>query len=147
MSSAESLSHHTGESQQVITADRRRWAGLIILCAALFLEAMNLSSINVQLPAIRVSLHLSTATAQFVVSAYLATYAGFLLLGGRVADVLGRCRVFVCGVALFGLASLAGGLAADPTLLVVGRAVQGIGAALTTPTNGESHDLGNGCDR
>jgi len=94
---------------------------------------MNLSSINVQIPAIRQSLHLSTATAQFVVSAYLVTYAGFLLLGGRLADVLSRRLVFIGGVALFGLASLMGGLAGDPTLLVVARAVQGIGAALTAP--------------
>jgi len=94
---------------------------------------MNLSSINVQIPAIRQSFHLSTATAQFVVSAYLVTYAGFLLLGGRLADVLSRRLVFIGGVALFGLASLMGGLAGDPTLLVVARAVQGIGAALTAP--------------
>jgi EmrB/QacA subfamily drug resistance transporter len=133
MSYAESSHHQAMESQQVIAVEGRRWAGLMVLCAALFLEAMNLSSINVQIPVIRDSLQLSTATAQFVVSVYLATYAGFLLLGGRLADVLGRRRVFMCGVALFGLASLAGGLAVEPTLLVVARAVQGIGAALTTP--------------
>src|SRR5262245_55029284 len=133
MSFAESSRRQAGESQQVVAAEGRRWAGLIVLCAALFLEAMNLSSINVQIPAIRESLQLSTATAQFVVSAYLATYAGFLLLGGRLADVLGRRRAFICGVALFGLASFAAGLATEPTLLVVRRAMQGIGAALTTP--------------
>lgn len=88
---------------------------------------------NVQLPAIRQSLHLSTATAQFVVSTYLVTYAGFLLLGGRIADQLDRRLVFMGGVALFGLASLAGGLAFEPTLLVVARAAQGIGAAFTAP--------------
>lgn len=133
MSFAESKLRPAGESQQVVKTGQRRWASLIVLCTALFLEAMNLSSINVQIPAIRESLHLSTATAQFVVSAYLVTYAGFLLLGGRIADVLGRRRLFLCGVALFGLASLAGGLAGEPTLLVAARAVQGIGAALTTP--------------
>ncbi len=133
MSYAESSLRQVGESQPVVEACRRRWASLIVLCAALFLEAMNLSSINVQIPAIRQSFHLSTATAQFVVSAYLVTYAGFLLLGGRLADVLSRRLVFIGGVALFGLASLMGGLAGDPTLLVVARAVQGIGAALTAP--------------
>jgi EmrB/QacA subfamily drug resistance transporter len=134
MSFAESKLRPAGEAlQQVAEASRRRWASLIVLCAALFLEAMNLSSINVQIPAIRESLHLSTATAQFVVSAYLVTYAGFLLLGGRLADVLGRRLVFIGGVALFGLASLAGGLAGNPALLIVARAVQGIGAALTAP--------------
>jgi EmrB/QacA subfamily drug resistance transporter len=131
--SAESSLRQVGEAQPEIEVRRRRWASLIVLCAALFLEAMNLSSINVQIPAIRESLHLSTATAQFVVSAYLVTYAGFLLLGGRIADVFDRRLVFIGGVALFGLASLAGGLALDPTLLVVARAVQGIGAAFTAP--------------
>jgi fucose permease len=77
MSYAKSSRHQTREAWQVVEASRRRWASLIVLCAALFLEAMNLSSINVQIPAIRESLHLSTATAQFVVSAYLVTYAGF----------------------------------------------------------------------
>src|SRR6266705_3100972 len=124
MSFAEFSRSPAGEApQQVAEFSRSRWAALIVLCTALFLEAMNLSSINVQVPAIRESLHLSTAIAQFVVSAYLVTYAGFLLLGGRLADVLDRRLVFIGGVALFGLASLAGGLAGDPTLLVVARAV------------------------
>lgn len=134
MSSTESnLSSAGAASQQIASADRRRWAGLIVLCVALFLEAMNLSSISVQIPAISGDLHLSTATEQFLVSAYLVTYAGFLLLGGRVADLLSRRFVFMSGVALFGLASLAGGLAQNPTLLIVARAIQGIGAAFTAP--------------
>lgn len=120
-------------SRQVVRADRRRWAGLAVLCVALFLEAMNLSSISVQIPVISEDLHLSTATAQFVVSAYLVTYAGFLLLSGRLADLLSRRFIFISGVTLFGLASLAAGLAQDPILLVVARAGQGIGAAFTTP--------------
>src|SRR5581483_12490887 len=93
MSSTESSPSQIGEAQPVVGVNKGRWAGLIVLCAALFLEAMNLSSINVQIPAISENLHLSTATAQFVVSAYLVTYAGFLLLGGRTADLLGRRRV------------------------------------------------------
>ena len=121
------------EARPAGSTSRKRWASLIVLCAALFLEAMNLSGINVQIPAIRQSLHLSTASAQFVVSVYLVTYAGFLLLGGRVADRLDRRLVFIGGVSLFGLASLAGGQALDSTLLVVARAVQGIGAAFTAP--------------
>src|SRR4051812_31729885 len=133
MSYAESSPCQVEESQQVVVADQRRWASLIVLCAALFLESMNLSSINVQIPSIRQSLQLSTATAQFVVSAYLVTYAGFLLLGGRIADRLDRRLVFIGGVALFGLASLAGGLALDSTLLVVARAVPGVGGGFTAP--------------
>jgi MFS family permease len=134
MSFAESRPQ-TGEevSQQGVSADQRRWAGLVVLCVALFLEGMNLSSISVQIPVISEDLHLSTSTAQFVVSAYLVTYAGFLLLGGRMADLLGRRFVFIGGVTLFGLASLTAGLARDPILLIASRAVQGIGAAFTTP--------------
>lgn len=131
MSSTESSRSQIGEAQPAVGVNKARWAGFIVLCAALFLEAMNLSSINVQIPAISENLHLSTTTAQFVVSAYLVTYAGFLLLGGRTADLLGRRRVFIGGVGLFGLASFAGGLAGEPVLLVVARAAQGIGAALT----------------
>lgn len=133
MSCAESSFCPVEEPQQVVVADRRRWASLVVLCTALFLEAMNLSSINVQIPAIRESLHLSLETAQFVVSAYLVTYAGFLLTGGRFSDLFSRRLVFLGGVALFGLASLVGGLAENATLLVAARAVQGVGAALTTP--------------
>ncbi|HEU5382986.1 MAG TPA: MFS transporter [Ktedonobacteraceae bacterium] len=134
MSSAESKLHPAWEeSQQAVTTDRRRWAGLILLCVALFLEAMNFSSINVQIPAISADLHLSTATAQFLVSTYLVAYAGFLLLGGRISDLVSRRLVFISSVALFGLASLAAGLAGNAELLIAARAVQGIAAAFTTP--------------
>lgn len=133
MSSVKSTHSQIGKAQPVVRTNQRRWAGLIVLCGALFLETMNLSSINVQIPTLRENLHLSTTTAQFVISAYLVTYAGFLLLGGRAADLLGRRRVFISGVGLFGLASLAGGLAGEPVLLIVARAVQGIGAAFTAP--------------
>lgn len=119
--------------QQAAAVDRRRWVGLIVLCVALFLEAMNFSSISVQIPAISKDLHLSTGTAQFLVSTYLVAYAGFLLLGGRISDLVSRRLVFMSSVALFGLASLAAGLAASPMLLITARAVQGIAAAFTTP--------------
>src|SRR5437762_9260794 len=94
---------------------------------------MNLSSISVQIPPMSQDLHLTTTMAQLLVSAYLVTYAGFLLLGGRIADWLGRRRIFISGVVLFGLASLAAGLAGNAVLLVMARAAQGLGAALTTP--------------
>jgi MFS family permease len=134
MSYAESKLHPAWEeSQQAVTADRRRWAGLIVLCVALFLEAMGFSSISVQVPAISQDLHLSTETAQFLVSTYLVTYAGFLLLGGRISDLVSRRLVFTSSVALFGVASLVAGLAGNPALLIAARAVQGIAAAFTTP--------------
>lgn len=134
MSSAKSDLRFAGDLPlQAARTDRRRWAGLIVLCVALFLEAMGFSSISVQVPAISEALHLSTATAQFLVSTYLVTYAGFLLLGGRISDLVSRRLVFISSVALFGLASLAAGLAGNPTVLIAARAVQGIAAAFTTP--------------
>lgn len=134
MSSTESKLHPAWEeSQQAVTTDRRRWAGLIVLCVALFLEAMGFSSISVQIPAISEGLHLSTTTAQFLVSTYLVTYAGFLLLGGRISDLVSRRFVFMSSVALFGLASLVAGLAGNTAILIAARAVQGIAAAFTTP--------------
>ncbi|GHO47998.1 MFS transporter [Ktedonospora formicarum] len=119
--------------QQVVAADWRRWAGLIVLCVALFLEALNFSSVNVQIPAISEDLGLTTVTAQFLVSTYQVAYAGFLLLGGRISDLVSRRLVFISSVAVFGVASLAAGLAGNPTILIAARAVQGIAAAFTTP--------------
>lgn len=134
MSSAETTRDLAGEvSRQAVGANWRRWAGLFVVCMAVFLEAMNLSSISIQIPALIVDFHLTTTTAQLIVSTYLVAYAGFLLLGGRIADSLGRRFVFIGGVTLFGLASLAAGLAGNVVLLVVARAVQGLGAALTAP--------------
>ena len=134
MSSAETTRDFAGDvSRQAVGANWRRWAGLAVVCMAVFLEAMNLSSISIQIPALIVDFHLATTTAQLIVSTYLVAYAGFLLLGGRIADWLGRRLVFIGGVTLFGLASLAAGLAANVVLLVVARAVRGLGAALTAP--------------
>lgn len=131
MSSAEANIPSIDESSQ--PGDNRRWAGLVLLCGALFLEAMNLSSISVQIPPMSQDLHLSPAIGQLLVSTYLVAFAGFLLLGGKIADWLGRRLIFVCGVTLFGVASLAAGLANDAVVLVIARAAQGLGAALTTP--------------
>ena len=114
--------------------DSRRWAGLVLLCGALFLEAMNLSSISVQIPPMSQDLHLSPTVGQLLVSTYLVAFGGFLLLGGKIADWLGRRLIFVIGVTLFGVASLAAGLANDVVVLVIARAAQGLGAALTTPS-------------
>jgi len=134
MSSAETTRDFAGDvSGQAVGATWRRWAGLVVVCMAVFLEAMNLSSISIQIPALIVDFHLATTTAQLIVSTFLVAYAGFLLLGGRIADWLGRRLVFVSGVTLFGLASLAAGLAANVVLLDVARAVQGLGAAMTAP--------------
>lgn len=111
----------------------RRWTGLLVLCAALLLEGMNIGSVNVQLAPISADLGIAPAALQYIVSAYLVCYAGFLLLGGRAADLLGRRRVFLAGVGVFLIASILAAAAQGLTMLIVARAVQGIGAAISTP--------------
>jgi EmrB/QacA subfamily drug resistance transporter len=113
----------------------RRPLILALCCLAQFLGVLDMTVVNVALPPIRADLGFSTTGLQWVVSAYTLSCAGFLLLGGRAADLFGRRRVFCAGLALFGLASLAGGLAQDPATLVAARAVQGLGGAVMAPTS------------
>ena len=112
---------------------RRAWGALLVLCGALFLDALDVSMIGVALPSIRTDLHMSTSSLQWVVSAYVLGYGGFLLLGGRAADLLGRRRVFLIALGVFVVASALGGLASDGTLLIVTRFVKGLSAAFTAP--------------
>ncbi|PFG99780.1 LOW QUALITY PROTEIN: putative MFS family arabinose efflux permease [Saccharopolyspora erythraea NRRL 2338] len=111
----------------------RHRAALALLAFAQFIIAMDYNIVFVALPEIGVGLEFSAQTLQWVVSAYAVAFGGFLLLGGRAGDLLGRRRTFVAGMTLFALSSLVGGLAATPWLLVVARAVQGLGAALLFP--------------
>jgi EmrB/QacA subfamily drug resistance transporter len=111
----------------------RAWGMLLVLCGALFLDAMDVSMVGVALPSIRADLGLSTSSLQWVVSAYVLGYGGFLLLGGRAADLLGRRRVFLISLAVFVLASAAGGLADDGSLLIATRFIKGVSAAFTAP--------------
>ncbi|MBV9309646.1 MAG: MFS transporter, partial [Solirubrobacterales bacterium] len=113
-------------------AQRRQHRGwvLAVCCIAQFMVILDLSIVNVALPSIQSSLNFSQADLQWVVDAYAITFAGFLMLGGRFADQLGARRTFVVALALFGLASLAGGLAPAQELLIGARAVQGLGGAL-----------------
>ena len=106
---------------------------LALVCAAQFMVVLDVSIVNVALPSIRRELHYSATGLQWVVNAYVLTFAGFLLLGGRIADLFGRRRVFIAGIGLFSLASLLGGLAQTPTQLTVARAVQGLGGAVLSP--------------
>jgi EmrB/QacA subfamily drug resistance transporter len=106
---------------------------LAAVCAAILLDALDLWITQVALPSIQHDLGFSTTALQWVANAYVLTYGGFLLLGGRAADLLGRRRVFVAGLATFGAMSLACGLAPSATPLVASRGLQGIGAALTVP--------------
>ena len=106
---------------------------LVLLCAVQFLDVVDGSIVNVALPSIQHSLHFSQQNLQWVASGYVLTYGGFLLLGGRAADLLGRRRVLVAGVIVFAFCSLAGGLARNESTLIVARLAQGIGAALMAP--------------
>ncbi|WP_328463561.1 MFS transporter [Streptomyces sp. NBC_00448] len=110
------------------------WAVLAAVCAGQFLVVLDVSVVNVALPSMRTALHLSDSGQQWVVNAYALTFAGFLLLGGRAADLFGRKRTFLVGLGLFTAASLAGGLAQDSWMLISARAVQGLGAAVLAPT-------------
>jgi EmrB/QacA subfamily drug resistance transporter len=114
---------------------RHRPLILVLCCLAQFLGVLDTTVVNVALAPIRADLGFSTTGLQWVVSAYTLSCAGFLLLGGRAADLFGRRQVFCAGLALFGLASLAGGLAQDPATLVAARAVQGLGGAVMAPTS------------
>jgi MFS family permease len=115
------------------TLTRRAWGTLIVLCAALFLDALDVSMIGVALPSIRSDLHMSTSSLQWVVSAYVLGYGGFLLLGGRAADLLGRRRMFLVSLGVFVVASALGGFATGATLLIATRFIKGISAAFTAP--------------
>jgi EmrB/QacA subfamily drug resistance transporter len=110
-------------------------ATLLLACLAQFMVILDVSVVNVALPAIRGGLHFSEVDLQWVVNAYTVTFAGFLLLGGRAADMLGRRRVFVAGLVLFAAASLAGGVANSQAVLIAARAVQGLGGAVIAPAS------------
>jgi EmrB/QacA subfamily drug resistance transporter len=109
------------------------WGALLVLCGALFLDALDVSMTGVALPSIRADLGMSTSSLQWVVSAYVLGYGGFLLLGGRAADLLGRRRMFLISLGVFVVASALGGLANDGTLLVITRFIKGVSAGFTAP--------------
>ena len=106
---------------------------LALLCGVAFLDFVDASIVNIALPSIRRALHFSVAGLQWVPSGYLLTYGGFMLLGGRAADLLGRRRVLVAGVIVIGVSSLIGGFAGSSGVLVGARLAQGLGAAMTLP--------------
>jgi MFS family permease len=109
------------------------WGALLVLCGALFLDAMDVSSTGVALPSIREDLDMSTSSLQWVVSAYVLGYGGFLLLGGRAADLLGRRRMFLISLGVFVVASGLGALANDGALLIATRFIKGVSAGFTAP--------------
>jgi len=113
--------------------DPRRWQALALVCVAMFMTVLDVSIVNVALPSIKTALNVSDNTLQWVLIAYTITFGGFLLLGGRAADLLGRRRMFMIGMALFAAASLVCGLAGSIGVLIAARAVQGVGAAIVSP--------------
>jgi EmrB/QacA subfamily drug resistance transporter len=113
--------------------DRRKWLALVLLASAQFVVVLDASIVNVALPSIGEDLRFSQENLAWVVNAYVLAFGGFLLLGGRMADLLGRRRVFIGGLLLFSAASFAGGLAESEGTLIAARAVQGLGAAILSP--------------
>ena len=118
---------------RLITEENGRWWTLGAMCFALFMIMLDTTVVNVALPSIQRGLHFSPANLQWVVNGYTLIFGGFLLLGGRAADLLGRKRLFMAGVVLFSVASLINGLAQSSAMLVAGRGLQGLGGALVSP--------------
>ena len=117
----------------MVTSDRRKWLALALLSVVQFMVVLDIAIVNVALPSIQVDLGFSQENLQWVISAYALVFGGFLLLGGRAADLLGRRRIFLAGIILFTLASLFAGLAWSEASLISARALQGLGAAVITP--------------
>ena len=109
------------------------WLVLAIVCIGQFMVVLDASIVNVALPSIQRDLHFSTSGLQWIINAYTLTFAGFLLLGGRAADLFGRRKIFMLGLTVFTLSSLLGGLAQNEAWLVSARALQGLGAAILAP--------------
>src|SRR2546425_10836990 len=113
--------------------DPRRWQALALVCVAMFMTVLDVSIVNVALPSIKTALNVAEKGLQWVITAYTIAFGGFLLLGGRAGDLLGRRRMFMIGIAVFSAASLACGLAGSIGVLIAARAVQGLGAAIISP--------------
>jgi EmrB/QacA subfamily drug resistance transporter len=116
-----------------IVPDPRRWHALALVCVAFFMVVLDVAIVNVALPTIQTDLGISQDTLQWIVTAYSLAFGGFLLLGGRAADLFGRRRVFMIGMAIFTLGSLACALSTSGTMLIVFRAIQGFGGAIVSP--------------
>jgi EmrB/QacA subfamily drug resistance transporter len=112
---------------------RARWAALVVVCFAQFMVVLDATIVNVALPSIQTDLDLTTEQLQWIVNAYTLLFGGFLLLGGRAADLIGRRKLFLIGIAVFSAASAANALANSGEVLIFARAVQGLGAALVSP--------------
>jgi EmrB/QacA subfamily drug resistance transporter len=117
----------------VTQGETNRWLVLVLVCIAQFMVILDATIVNVALPSIQHGLHFSVSSLQWIVNAYTLVFGGFLLLGGRASDLLGRQRLFIAGVVVFTVASLINGIATSSGVLIGGRALQGLGAALVSP--------------
>src|SRR5438270_10474892 len=113
---------------------QRRWWALVGVSLATFMTYLDNNVVNVALPSIQRDLHLSISGLEWIVSAYILVFSGLMLIGGRLADVYGRRRLFIGGLAVFTLASLLAGVAGNETVLIGARVLQGVGAALSIPS-------------
>src|SRR6266568_5604513 len=114
-------------------SEPNRWLVLVLVCIAQFMVILDATIVNVALPSIQHGLHFSASNLQWIVNAYTLVFGGFLLLGGRMSDLLGRQRLFIAGILLFTAASLLNGIATSGNVLIAGRALQGLGGALVSP--------------
>ena len=122
----------TGDLAPITGRGARRWLALIVLCLGALMIVLDTTIVNVALPSIREALGFSETSLAWVVNAYLLTFGGFLLLGGRLGDLFGHRRLFLAGITLFTLSSLACGLATTQGFLVTARAIQGLGGAVVS---------------
>src|ERR671917_308950 len=117
----------------MVATEQRKWLALALLAAVQFMVVLDIAIVNVALPSIKIDLGFSQENLQWVISAYALVFGGFLLLGGRAADLLGRRRIFLLGVLVFTASSFLAGLAWSETSLIAARAFQGLGAAIISP--------------
>ncbi|UKA63208.1 MFS transporter [Arthrobacter sp. FW306-04-A] len=134
MTSPSTLTRSDEQLHTAVRWTRAQWLLLMVVCTVLALDGLDVSMVGVALPSIGHELHLGTDSLQWIVSAYVLGYGSLLLLGGRLADLLGRRRIFLIALTVFAAASLLGGLVDDPTILIATRFVKGLAAAFTAPT-------------
>jgi len=134
MTSPTTLERTAGPIATAVRWTRAQWLLLMVVCTVLALDGLDVSMVGVALPSIGQELNLGTDALQWIVSAYVLGYGSLLLLGGRLADLLGRRRIFLIALSVFAAASLLGGLVDDPAILIATRFVKGLAAAFTAPT-------------
>src|SRR2546427_8505381 len=128
------ISAASDTDRKIAPLPRNLGLALIVIAAAQLMVVLDATIVNIALPSIQRALHFSATDLEWVINAYALTFGGLLLLGGRAGDLFGRRRMFVVGIVVFTLGSLAGGFATSATWLIIARAAQGIGAAIVAPT-------------